>query len=228
LAATLRDANIPVSIIDAFAMGIDRFIPVDLPNVRVYQCGLSFEEIALRIPQDTALIGISIPFTNVARIVFEMAAFLKARFPTVKIVLGGVHPSTFPEESLNNTGVDYVIRGEGELSLLALAQGKDPSNIPGLYMRDETGALRKADQAACIKSLDEIPFPSWELLPMELYFTVSPRGDRAHRALSLITSRGCPFGCKFCSVHPVSGRSWRARSPENVLARYDWLSSATT
>lgn len=217
VAAALRQGGIDVSIIDAFALGIDRFEPVDRPNGRVYRCGLPYREIAQAIPADCDFIGISIPFTNVATIAFELAEYLKERFPSAKIVLGGVHPSTFPAESLRQ-GVDFVIAGEGEESMLALVRDEAPETIPGLSWRDGGGKIRLAEKAACVTNLDSIPFPAWDLLPMERYLTLSPRGNRTHRSLSIITSRGCPFSCTFCSIHPVAGRNWRARTPANVLA----------
>jgi radical SAM superfamily enzyme YgiQ (UPF0313 family)/GT2 family glycosyltransferase/glycosyltransferase involved in cell wall biosynthesis/SAM-dependent methyltransferase len=217
IASTLRADNVDVSVIDAFAEGVDTFIPADLPNGRVFRCGLSYEDIASRIPADVNLIGINLPFSNIARIAFELSAHLKRQFPKANIVLGGVHPSAFPEESMRE-GVDYVIRGEGELSILALVRGDQPETIPGLVWRANGGTIQVAERSARIDSLDTLPFPAWDLLPMEMYLKASQRGDRSRRTLSMITSRGCPYACRFCSVHPVSGRNWRARSPENVLA----------
>jgi radical SAM superfamily enzyme YgiQ (UPF0313 family)/GT2 family glycosyltransferase/SAM-dependent methyltransferase len=218
LAAVLRDRGIKVSVVDAFAEGIDNFMPMDRPNGRVYRCGLPTEVILSRIPATARWVGINVPFSNVAEIAFDLARTLKARRSEVQIVLGGVHPSTFPEACLQQPGVDFVIAGEGEFSLLALVQGEDRAGIPGLWWRGADGVIRKPAKSARVKDLNEIPFPAWDLLPMERYFSVSPRGEREHRALSLITSRGCPYNCTFCSVHPISGRNWRARSPENVLA----------
>ena len=218
LAAVLRDHGIKVSVLDAFAEGIDSFVPVDRPNGRVYRCGLPTEGILSRIPASTRWVGISVPFSNVAEITFDLARALKARRPEVQVVLGGVHPSTFPEVCLQQQGVDFVIEGEGEFSLLALVRGEDRASIPGLWWRGAGGAVRKPAKSARVMDLDKIPFPAWDLLPMDRYFSVSPRGNREYRALSLITSRGCPYDCTFCSIHPISGRNWRARSPENVLA----------
>ena len=146
LAAVLREAGAEVTIIDAFALGGDTFEPVDLPNGRVYRCGLSYEAIAARVPHDADVVGISVPFSNVARIAFELAAYVKRRFPQMKIVLGGVHPSAFPAESLRE-GVDYVIRGEGEEALAALVRGDDPATIPGLVWRDAAGVIRQHSEA---------------------------------------------------------------------------------
>ncbi len=217
IAGLLKQNGIKVSIIDAFAMGIDKFVPVDLANKRVYRCGASYEQIAQAIPGSADLIGISVPFTNVAGIAAELAAFLKSRLPSKTIVLGGVHPSTFPEESMTE-GVDIVVRGEGEVPMLLLARGEKHYQIPDIYYRNPDGSVASTTQTGMIQNLDALSFPAWDLLPMDLYGRISPRGNRANPALSLITSRGCPFSCNFCSIHPVAGSRWRARSPENVLA----------
>ncbi len=260
LAAVLRDKGVKVSVLDAFAEGIDRFVPVDrdvsdqggppgraeqagvspkappaasspldprtkggpsphlVPPGRVYICGLPVEEILARIPATARWVGFNVPFSNVAEIVFELVQVLKARRPELQVVLGGVHPSTFPEACMAQPGVDFVIAGEGEHALASLVMGEAREGIPGLWWKGPDGALRQPQKAARIMDLNALPFPAWDLLPMERYFSVSPRGDRQHRALSLITSRGCPYDCTFCSVHPIVGRNWRARSPENVLA----------
>ncbi len=217
LAASLRAAGAEVAIIDAFALGGDNFTPVDLPNGQAYRCGLSYEAIAARVPHDADVVGISVPFSNVARIAFELAAYLKQQFPQPKIVLGGVHPSAFPVESLRE-GVDYVLRGEAEESLAALVRGDDLASIAGLVWRDASGIIRQHAESARIADLDTLPLPAWDLLPMDLYFRASQRGNTAQRTLSIVTSRGCPFACRFCSVHPVSGRNWRALSAQHVLA----------
>jgi GT2 family glycosyltransferase/radical SAM superfamily enzyme YgiQ (UPF0313 family)/2-polyprenyl-3-methyl-5-hydroxy-6-metoxy-1,4-benzoquinol methylase/glycosyltransferase involved in cell wall biosynthesis len=217
IAATLKQAGYEVLIIDAFALGIDQFEPEMMPNGRVFRCGLKIDQIAELIPARTAFIGIGIPFSNVAPIGFDLAVQLKSKYPRAQVILGGIHPSTFPEDSLR-PGVDFVIAGEGERSMLALVSGQAPESIPGLFWKDPDGTICRSERVEYIKHLDDLPFPAWELLPMEKYMTISPRGNRQHRSLSVITSRGCPFSCKFCSVHPVAGSVWRARSAENVLS----------
>ena len=217
IAAVLRDHGLHVSILDAFALGIDQFTPVDRPNGRVFRCGLSVEFILSRIQPTARWVGINVPFSNVAEIAFDLARQIKMHHPYVKVVLGGVHPSTFPEASLQQPGVDYVIAGEGEYAMLNLVMGVDPSTIDGLWWRDAQGNVHAPANPARVAVLDQLPLPAWDLLPMERYLARSPRGDQHHKTLSLVTSRGCPFGCSFCSIHPVAGRNWRARSPQNVL-----------
>ncbi len=218
IAAVLREHGFRVTIIDAFALGIDQFSPVERLNGRVYRCGLSEEDILSLIPSTTSWVGINVPFSNVAEIAFGLAARIKNHSPHVKMVFGGVHPSTFPETTLKQLGVDYVIAGEGEYAMLDLVLGKDLATIDGLWWCDDQGQLHAPAKPGRVADLDQLPLPAWDLLPMELYLSRSPRGDQHHRSLSLITSRGCPFVCTFCSVHPVSGRNWRSRSPQSVLS----------
>jgi anaerobic magnesium-protoporphyrin IX monomethyl ester cyclase len=216
IAATLQQYNIDVSIIDAFAT--HTFTPV--PEKNIFYCGLSNEDIINKIDPTTNFIGISMPFTNVSDIVFNLAKNLKKAFPNVKIILGGIHASAFPKESMTE-GVDYVIVGEGELAMVSLVTGVPLDSIDGLVWRLAT-TIHINKKIAKIEDLNTIPFPARNLLPMELYLGASQRGD-SRRCASLITSRGCPFNCNFCSVHPVSGRLWRARSPENVLSEIKLL-----
>jgi magnesium-protoporphyrin IX monomethyl ester (oxidative) cyclase len=112
--------------------------------------------------------------------------------------------------------VDYVVRGEGEIPLQELAAGEDPHTIKGLVFR-EGGRIFDNGRAQAIEDLDQIPFPFRPGHLLEEYLHSSPRGQHAKQTLSLITSRGCPYDCTFCSVHPVSGYRWRKRSAQNVL-----------
>lgn len=173
------------------------------------------------MPENTEMIGLSGAFTNNAKIIAELASKLKVRFPNVPIVLGGVYASTLPLKSLSDN-VDYVVRGEGETPLLKLAAGVDPHKIKGLIFKEGKEIIDNGI-AEHIEDMDSIPFPARHLLPVEIYLNRSSRGDRKKKALSLITSRGCPFDCDFCSIHPVYGRNWRARSPENIIEEIKFL-----
>lgn len=210
IAAVLQENKISVSIVDAYALGIDNFSHI--PEKNLFQCGLDFSDIADKIDSNTTYIGITVPFSSMRDIVFSLAIYIKRIHPNIKIVIGGVHPSSFPVESLKD-GIDYVIAGEGEFSMLALVKGEPLDTIPGLVWRDKEICRNKK---ARVKNLDLVPFPAWNLLPMDLYFKRSQRGD-GKRTLTLISSRGCPFDCNFCSIHSVSSHLWRARSSENVL-----------
>ncbi len=204
-----------VEIIDALAEAANSVTEVSYKNQTLLRVGLSYNAVVNRIPEDTELIGVSVPFTNLSTIAKDLCSYIKKKYPRIPIVVGGMHASTFPYDMLDEN-INYVIRGEGEISMLELASGKDPRKIKGLVYRMNS-ELFDNGLAEQIDNLDQIPFPLRSPELIERYLSCSPRGQRNKRSLSVITSRGCPYDCNFCSVHPVFGYSWRARSPENVL-----------
>jgi len=133
------------------------------------------------------------------------------------LVLGGPHPTAFADTIVpDNPELDCAVIGEGERTFVdmldAVVSGGDLSGIPGLATPDSPASSRKL-----IEPLDELPFPARDLLPNECYrYALSGR----RRATTIITSRGCPYDCIFCS-NGVCGKQWRARSAANVLAEID-------
>jgi len=140
--------------------------------------------------------------------------------PDAKIVLGGVHPTIFPEEVLKRASVDYVVRHEGELTLAELADGAAPESIAGLSYR-AGGEMRHNAPRERIKNLDEMPYPAYHLLPMKKY-RPSLGNYKRLPAASIMTSRGCPGRCTFCYTG-VHGRQIRFRSAENILGEIKLL-----
>jgi anaerobic magnesium-protoporphyrin IX monomethyl ester cyclase len=216
LAAYLEKESHDVSVIDALVQGEHRLVDVQTKWGHIKRAGLLYEEIVERIPKETEIIGITAPFTHHAIIIRELSTALKKALPSVTIIVGGVYPSTMPEKALSE-GVDYVVKGEGEIPLAKIAGGEDPAQIQGVWFRGKDGAIVSNGTAEMVHNLDDIPFPARHLLPMEKYHRLSSRGRVEERAATVITSRGCPFNCTFCSVHAVYGWTWRARSPQNVI-----------
>lgn len=222
LAGFLEKEGHRVRIIDALAEGMDHIVDVETRWGKVKRAGLPYEEIACRIPEETGIIGITAPFTHHAIIVRELAAILKKACPYATIIIGGIYPSTLPEKALS-PGVDYIIKGEGEIPIAAIAAGEDPLTIKGVWFRDENGEVVGNGTAEMVRQMDNIPFPARHLLPMEKYHRISGRGRLGKRSATIITSRGCPFNCTFCSVHAVYGWKWRARSPLNIISELKLL-----
>jgi anaerobic magnesium-protoporphyrin IX monomethyl ester cyclase len=142
----------------------------------------------------------------------EIALKLKNQADAPITVLGGVHANALPRESLQEApGVDYVIAGEGESALVALVQdlraGHAPVLAPGVYCRDGSGAVCGLDHTP-FEDLEKLPFPAWELFPR------SP-------TYPLMTHRGCPFKCVFCSRNMT--QRVRSRSPTHVMEEVRWL-----
>lgn len=211
LSAVLKKQGHSVSIIDALSDG--------LTNVRPYAngfiFGLGLECITARIPTDTELIGIGVPFSQLAPIAHDLIATLRNCRPNARIVMGGVYPSTQPKLALTSQA-DFIVIGEGETAICDIAAGKDPASIKGVYTKNDLGRSGEFKQAEIVSRLDDLPFTDYELPGVERYF-MSTRYFGRDNTASIVTSRGCPYACEFCSIHPVYGNRWRSRSSKNVL-----------
>lgn len=149
---------------------------------------------------------------------------LKSVWPKTVVLVGGVHATNYTLRLLETGRVDYVFRGEGEVGLskyLKQHQQYQTINVKGLYSKECISAIKVLDLCEYIDDLDSIPFPDWELIDMERYITGITRfpkkhGDSQSRMAEIITTRGCPFRCTFCSSHTVHGRKVRVRSSGNV------------
>lgn len=197
--------------------------------------GMSYEEVRSIIDSyKPDLIGISIISTLFKQNGLLLAKNIKEYKNDVKIVVGGAHPTVAKEDCLSNEYIDFVVRGEGEFTMMELAdelEKKCPEleKIKGI-------AFRKGDEIICteprelIMDLDSLPFPARHFYPMQDYFMAS-RKLLSSFALStynkkwatMISSRGCPYNCVFCSIHLSMGRRWRARSAVNVVSEIEML-----
>lgn len=132
--------------------------------------------------------------------------------PSVPIVLGGVHPTFRPEEALT-APVDYLVRGEGEHTLLELVDtlesGGPTEAIAGLWQRDPTGAIIKGPARPPMRDLDALPFPSRRGV-------VWPERIQPAFYQSIITLRGCPYRCIYCAIPASADKLTRYRSAGNV------------
>ncbi|OHD65934.1 MAG: hypothetical protein A2096_16750, partial [Spirochaetes bacterium GWF1_41_5] len=142
------------------------------------------------------------------------------------IVLGGPHPTCLPDECLGEPAVDYVVRGEGEISFLELCEAirthQPVDAIAGISFRRRDGIIHNPDRPF-INNLDELPFPALDLFgDLGRYSHPQPLIGWRKPAVNIITSRGCPYACHFC-YKGTFGISWRPRSPENVLAEWEQL-----
>jgi radical SAM superfamily enzyme YgiQ (UPF0313 family) len=166
------------------------------------------------------LVGIS-TITPTATSSYRIADHFRAR--GIPVVMGGPHATFLPREALQHA--DYVIAGEGEFALPRLVRALDGdgklADVPGLTWI-ERGVTRENPVAAPVEDLDSLPFPDFTLLDAGWGMGVS--GGVARGILPVQTSRGCPYGCTFCSVTKMFGRRYRRRSTRSVideLSRYD-------
>jgi len=209
IAAVLEDAGFNVIILDMDVMG------------------LKLDEIEQQIKiHNPGIIGISC-MTLQAKRTIEIAKIAKKVDASVPIVVGGAHASALPEEMLNPGFVDYVVIGEGELTMKELVQkifggNIKPDEIQGLAFR-KSGKIVKTKPRPLIPNLDDLPFPAWHLLPIEKYNESEYGFDVNKSIFNVLSSRGCPYHCIFCASHILFGRKFRARSAENMFAELKML-----
>ncbi len=159
---------------------------------------------------------------------YRTIRLFKRMLPAAKIVIGGWHASALPEKTLTECPeIDYVVKGEGEITMSelvrAIQQGKSLVGIEGLIFRDASGNITSNGDRPLIKNLDELPFPSRHLLPMDAYrrigfTTVGGYFKKDLYITSIVTSRGCTGKCTFCADSAIYHHTCRFRSPENVVA----------
>ncbi|OQA47171.1 MAG: Oxygen-independent coproporphyrinogen-III oxidase 1 [Chloroflexi bacterium ADurb.Bin325] len=217
-------------------------------TVRIYDADVEDQPLAEFLHEfKPHLVGIT---TNTPQVrqSWRAAAAIKKEMD-IPIVLGGPHVSVVSEEldfeSIRQPQVDIVVRGEGEGPWLAI------SNIVDSYLRDQPeftatglmdpgldlfrdtlglsyktsdGQLHRNADAPVISDLDSLPWPAYHLFKMNRYTNLQPATDAipGERSFSIMTSRGCPYRCTFCSqsIMPIK---WRARSSENVVEEWRHL-----
>ena len=175
------------------------------------------------VAQQADAVGITC-LTAFYREVVDLSRQLKQAGQTV--IIGGVHPTFLPRQTLDDSNCDYVVLGEGELALARLAQnGFVNDGIPGVYARADLADDRVSPtKAERIDDLDQIPFPDWEQLDPRSY-PKAPHGAVAkdYPIGVVTTTRGCPYACTFCASPRFYDRTIRFRTPENVIAEITYL-----
>jgi magnesium-protoporphyrin IX monomethyl ester (oxidative) cyclase len=221
LGAVLENAGIEVKIVDCLMAGWNHRVEIEKDIIRVGLPFYQIEDIIRDYGPD--MLGVNSMFTKQrdnAHKIYELAKKVDSNIITVA---GGGHPTVLPELVLADRNVDFLVLGEGEDTTLELVRGieaeTDISRIDSIGYR-ENGHIKIIPKTRFIEDLDRLPMPARHLLNMEMYFGLkSSHGSRRKRRFSpIITSRGCPAGCTFCSAHRVWGRRFRPRSPENVIA----------
>lgn len=231
IAAVLENHGHQVKILDALALGWQNERVIN----GVKYLGLTQEQIAKEI-KDFApeIVGIANLFTSQAQEASAVANTVKQVNPEILVIAGGAHATTLPEEVLANTNVDAVVIGEGEYTVLEIVESfknkKSWLEVAGLAYRGGDGQIIRTQPRNPIADLDALPLPARHLLPMDIYFAAAKKVKAARsistfgkRWATLITSRGCPFGCIFCTIHLVMQRGWRSRSPHRVIEEIEFL-----
>jgi radical SAM superfamily enzyme YgiQ (UPF0313 family) len=208
IAAVLEQANLKVSIIDAF-----------IDQLSLYDLGIKIEKI------NPNIIGIT-SNAYAAKYAMITAKYLKKKFPNKIVVMGGVFPTVTYEFLLQSKICDVCVIGEGEYTFKEFVENYDKpdvwDSIKGIaFLRKLDKRLILTPAREYIENLDELPFPSWHLFPkIEKYRKL--RGITRTPYLPIITSRGCPYLCNWCNK-TIHGYKYRSRSAENVVAEIKYF-----
>lgn len=165
------------------------------------------------------LVGISCT-TDARGFSWKLAELVKKTNPFCRVVLGNVHATFFPREMIELHPIDFCVLVEGEVTLLELVRALDHKrenfgDILGLAWKDEkTGKAIINHARPLIKNLDDIPISSKRRIFIN---------ELGKRQANMISSRGCPFDCGFCSSAAFWSRTWRKRSPEMVAEEFFML-----
>jgi len=205
IAAILEREGYPVTILDANALG------------------LKPEEVAPRVT-DADVVGLT-AMTPTVGAAIGIARHLKQANPDLIIILGGAHATLLPEETLTTAPeIDIVVKGEGEetiIELLPALEDKQPlDNVSGISYRTNGKVISTTTRFANV-DMDSLPYLAYHLLPRRKYKPHPPHG-RSLPFAAIVTSRGCPYHCAYCSK-PIFGNKFRAQSPERVVAEVAYL-----
>jgi anaerobic magnesium-protoporphyrin IX monomethyl ester cyclase len=225
IAGVLERNNYDVSVLDCIAERPDK-MKVDST---CYHLGLSWGEIEERIRHiKPDMVGISCLFSAQFPSAEKVAAIVKA-VGDIPVVVGGAHASGVPSEVLKSPCIDFAAIGEGEETILELLKElkRDQrfDRIDGLGYR-RNGEIIVNEKTRFIQDVDTLPLPARHLFPMERYLGSSKTHSfytKRKPSTTMITSRGCPHNCTFCSIHTVWGTRYRPRDPIQVVDEIELL-----
>ncbi|MDC1174975.1 cobalamin-dependent protein [Bacteriovoracaceae bacterium] len=234
LAAILEKNNAEdILIYDAAAEGYNHIIDVDKPedivnpDSKLIQFGADNKEVIERLKEfKPDVVGISSLFSSQVGCAFRLAEEVKKNFPDVPIVFGGIHASKkFNSILVEKPQVDYIITGEGDFTFTEFCfrwvNNDEPTKTGGLCWLDKKlNAVRANPTPSFIAKMDDLPFPAWHLVNLDLYHQIGmPHNPflKSREFACIMTSRGCPEKCYFCSSAPFFGHGFRSMSAEKVI-----------
>jgi len=221
--AVEKKTDAKVKILDSFTITKNILVEKD----GTYHLGARFSRLKKRIEKyDPDVIGITSPFTSQIGNALKVLKICKKLYPKKIVVMGGPHATVRYNELLDK-GADVCVIGEAEATFPELIkriyEGKDYSDVPG------TAIKGKVNKGGFIKDLDTICFPAYNKVDLERYFELFKKGynnrpyNVSERTLPIVTSRGCPYNCVFCSIHLHMGQKWRPHSSAYVVRHLKFL-----
>ena len=227
LAGVLEKAGYEVEIIDGLGEGVQQ-INFTANGAYVFQ-GLTTKEILERIDPNSSVLGISLMFSQDWVHHRKLINAIKEKYPDLTILVGGEHPTAMPEYVLRDCpSIDYLIAGEGELTLLEFLHRylteANPSETPGVFSISKTGQVVDNGSSRRISDFSNLPWPAWHLCDLEKFFTGSwTMGIGYGRNMLIIATRGCPYQCTFCSSPTMWTTRYLMRPVIDVVNEIEFL-----
>jgi anaerobic magnesium-protoporphyrin IX monomethyl ester cyclase len=177
------------------------------------------ENLLLSALKDVDAVGLTVLTTSLQQ-TCDLIHRIKKESPGTPVVIGGPHCTLQPEKALEETGADFCVQGDGESAILdikaILRQQTTITKTSGVFSRTKDG-ITHGHSPPCASDLDSVPFPARHLSKNYVYGrSYNPRAG-AGEFTSMITSRGCPYHCRFCSRGSISMQKYRTRSVDNIL-----------
>ena len=228
LATYLREKSMDCKIYELGIFDVSETIMSRGGRIR---CGLPDRKIINIIKEEKPkIIGIGCMYTIHFWAITEIARLIKETDPTIKVVLGGSHATIFAGQILKEQSFDYVVRGEGEITFHELCSGilsgqPGEEEIAGITYRTKNGEIKSNPDRSFIKDIDILPIPDYSLVDLKKYADPSFKSPyhMRHPPIGILTSRGCPYKCVFCTVREVWKRNWRARSAQKTVDEIEIL-----
>jgi len=221
IAGSIREAGHNLQIVDAPGEAISQYKYFNTEHCKLWSHGLTKEEIVERINPDTDVIGLTNMFLHEWEFIRNLLKLLKHKHPNMTVVMGGETATAWWDYMFKNCPeLDICVLGEGEDAMVGLletlANGESLDSASSIAYRDR-GKILTTERMQRIKNINDIALPAWDLFPIKDYLDHEyGSGVNRGRSLPMLSSRGCPFQCTFCSSPDMWTTRYFARDPSKV------------
>jgi len=203
--------NVPIAVATLAAALLEKGHRARIIDEDVTVIDAALLEQSARGLEEPYIFGISCLTLGMKR-AFELSRVIKTVFPKAYVVFGGIHPTALPEESLSLGTVDIVARGEADETVCrlyeSLKKGTDFRILPGISYEKDGGYVHN-ESAPLVRDINALPpFP----------YHLFDEHAASYLMNFVLVSRGCPYGCIFCSQRTITGRTYRRYSDERIIS----------